>query len=373
MTENRKLLYIDYFRAFTILTIVICHTTIAGSGNFLEFERFLFMGNTAFFIFIAGFLFEYLLYKFNYLTYLKKKLLNVFMPYLFTITPVAILAALYFNEPEYTFYYLPFRQKIFGGILFGQTLNPPMWFIGMITLFYVLSPIFALISKKPKIFYGITFCCIIYTITNPRPWYDAGYMAYKHRHLDLLSMYFLIFFAKSFLYFAAYWLLGMLICKKMQEHPLFWKEKMQKNSYLITAGLCFTGFLCAVGNINALQNLGLIKFLSLIFFFAFFVTCEKYISTHRKLHKCAIFLADYSFGIFFLHHYLINMFQYQTPYMQYGKEVLFSISETNLQNLAIGWTMCILVLIANIVILFCLKKILTKLGIKHTRPFIGIN
>ena len=75
MDAQRKpnLDYIDYFRAIAILFIVAGHTLCWGHGEVERFNSLLLRGGTYFFVFIAGFLFQYLSYKFEIKTFSKKK------------------------------------------------------------------------------------------------------------------------------------------------------------------------------------------------------------------------------------------------------------------------------------------------------------
>lgn len=149
-----QLLYIDYYRAFAILTIILGHTCRFGTGNILEFQHNLYCFNTALFVFISGYLFQYLSYKFEYKIYLKKKFLTVGLPYLIIITPLSFVSTL--SSPENnTFHNLAFYQKVLGGIIFGQTVLAPSWFIGMIIWFYLLAPVFLRISHSK--YFGAIF------------------------------------------------------------------------------------------------------------------------------------------------------------------------------------------------------------------------
>lgn len=74
--------YINYFRAFAILSIVAAHTLIWGRGVILQTNIYLFSGGTFLFVFISGFLFQYLYFTVLILSilvlFVLKKILKFF-------------------------------------------------------------------------------------------------------------------------------------------------------------------------------------------------------------------------------------------------------------------------------------------------------
>ena len=87
--KTKILNYINVFRGLAILLIIMGHTMQFGENNSLAhiINCEMICGGTALFIFISGFLFEHLSYKFEYKNYLSKKWTNVVMPYLITAIP----------------------------------------------------------------------------------------------------------------------------------------------------------------------------------------------------------------------------------------------------------------------------------------------
>ena len=94
IVKKEKLHFIDYFRAIAIVLIVAGHCIFWGKpqGIIRQTNLYLFTGGTFLFVFIAGFLFQYLSYKFEYKSYLIKKWNNVVLPYIITLIPVVIFA-----------------------------------------------------------------------------------------------------------------------------------------------------------------------------------------------------------------------------------------------------------------------------------------
>ena len=93
--SKKQLNYINYLRAIAIIFIVAGHTLIWGKpGHSIQrINSYFLQGGTLLFIFIAGFLFQYLSYKFDYKNFLINKFKNVIMPYWITMFPIAIYFA----------------------------------------------------------------------------------------------------------------------------------------------------------------------------------------------------------------------------------------------------------------------------------------
>ena len=102
------------------------------------------------FVFIAGFLFQYLKKKFEYRSYLIRKTRYVILPYLIiSALPIGLkLIGLHQSDwvpPEM----IP--DGIFGKAVFylasGKHLGP-FWFIPMIVIFYIISQLLIKIDKQ---------------------------------------------------------------------------------------------------------------------------------------------------------------------------------------------------------------------------------
>ena len=92
MTEKKYLKSLNWFRGIAIIFVFLSHVPkgeINGiTANFLHS----FFGNgTFYFVFISGYLFWHLKDRFEYIGYIKNKIKNVILPYLFVLTPVLIL------------------------------------------------------------------------------------------------------------------------------------------------------------------------------------------------------------------------------------------------------------------------------------------
>ena len=96
--------YVHNFRGLAILMIVAGH--IAGLLTFVAHPglnaaiQSLTINGSVYFVFIAGFLFQFLSRKYQYNRYLEKKVKNVILPYVLVSIP-AILLCIWRDQPYY--------------------------------------------------------------------------------------------------------------------------------------------------------------------------------------------------------------------------------------------------------------------------------
>jgi probable poly-beta-1,6-N-acetyl-D-glucosamine export protein len=152
--------YVHNFRAVAIVIIVAGHaiTTLARDDNprTADFLLDMFANGTVLFVFIAGFLFEHLSRRYEYRDYLRKKLLNVIVPYLLVSIP-AVLYTVLFTDPEQA---MPEElggtsagyQALWMLLTGGGTFNYAVWFVPMITLFYLAAPLFMQCGRWPRLY-----------------------------------------------------------------------------------------------------------------------------------------------------------------------------------------------------------------------------
>lgn len=152
--------YVHNFRAVAIVVIVAGHAanTLARDDDprTMDFLLDLLDNGTVLFVFIAGFLFEHLFAKFAYRDYLRKKLSNVIVPYVLVSIP-AVLYTVWLTDPAAT------QPDYLGGtsagyqvawmlLTGGGTFNYAVWFVPMITLFYLAAPLFAQFIRHPRLY-----------------------------------------------------------------------------------------------------------------------------------------------------------------------------------------------------------------------------
>ena len=278
--NNAFLSYIHNFRGIAIFYIVAGHCISAFDWQYAPFLgriiRMLLGNGTVFFVFIAGYLFQYLSHKYKPKKYLFTKLTTVLLPYLLVSIP-AIVYFVFFQQRETVwpgFYDNPHWLQVIYFYLTGLHLAP-FWFIPMICLFYIISPVLYALDKH-KVSYLLLPFLILLSCNYPRG--------------DVLQ---------SFVHFLSVYFFGMYLSH--------YRESI--NGFLIKATTIF--LLTAI-------------YLSLLYFEYIFENIV-YLNFIRKLILCCIFiglllvfdikykplelLAEWSFGIFFIHSYIITLFK----------------------------------------------------------------
>ncbi|MBP3687591.1 MAG: acyltransferase [Alphaproteobacteria bacterium] len=370
MPAKPQLFYLDYYRAYAILTIILGHTACIRHAKILGFQCNLYGFNTALFIFIAGYLFQYLSYKFEYKNYLKKKFLNVFLPYLVLITPLSLMSALA-APVNNTFHNLPFYQKVLGGIIFGQTVDIPTWFIGMIIWFYLLAPVFLKISRS-KHFGIILTCSMVYTILSRVPVVTHGLAPSTSFDFKIISLHFIAFFFQSFFHFFSYYLLGMFFCQMKEKHHQKIAQYQTEILKYFGWAFIFSSLAFLTAPINARAYGGFTKLLSCVTFYFLFTCYEERILHNVKLHKTLMFISQYSFGLFLIHQCFANLGNFHTLYELNMPSIFINLTACTFTNFLIALVFFVVVLGASCLTLVILKFILKCFKIKNTRWFIGV-
>ncbi|EGB15520.1 acyltransferase 3 [Pseudodesulfovibrio mercurii] len=152
------LIDMHYFRAFAILNVALVHTwkqpvgvpAAAWPYSFKVLREVLFHDSTIYFIFISGFLFDYLAYRFDVKKYYKNKILNVICPYVI-ISTLIYLYKVWMNG-GLKFSYLQ-------TMLYGRA-EIQYWYIPFISLVFAVSPLLLKIKKQhfiPLVAIGMVF------------------------------------------------------------------------------------------------------------------------------------------------------------------------------------------------------------------------
>jgi len=171
--------YINLFRAIATLFVVVNHS-IHGLQWGAEFDnletsralKIVFSNAALLFVFISGFLFQHLLYKYNYRTFLLSRFRLVILPYLIVSVPAVIAWVFVFQKSGWSippdFYSQPWWYRAGFFYITGQHMAP-LWFIPMIAMFYLLSPLFQWIDQRPWLYCSIPlFMWLSYEV--PRHW-----------------------------------------------------------------------------------------------------------------------------------------------------------------------------------------------------------
>jgi surface polysaccharide O-acyltransferase-like enzyme len=154
--------FINNMRGIAILMIIYTHAiwSLPAPGGAAPLLDYLVGNGTIVFIFIAGYLFNQTTEQFNYLQYLRNKLLTVVLPYLIISTPASLLYILRIKTThqwiDMNWFYGDLNAV--GQYLYLSAMGAqlgPLWFVPMIVIFYVVSPIFLWFKNSNLIFPAI--------------------------------------------------------------------------------------------------------------------------------------------------------------------------------------------------------------------------
>ena len=148
---------IHIFRAFAIFNVMMVHLWASGMHSppfgiqlgMANLCRAIFFGNsTIYFIFISGFLFEYLSKNFQINKYYEKKIKYVVAPYIvislvMTITPM-IKESLFDGQ---IFSFIAFLTKYCSNIIYGRA-SFQFWYIPFIIIVFLISPLLLKVPSK---------------------------------------------------------------------------------------------------------------------------------------------------------------------------------------------------------------------------------
>jgi Acyltransferase family len=266
--------------------VVLSHLILSltwPDANSLHLCRMLFSNGTVFFIFIAGYLFQYLLPKYRYGAYLLKKLQYVVLPYLVASIPI-ILSKLAGWVPDYPIFAEHFGQlaswqKILVYYLTGMHLGP-LWFVPMICLFYVAAPLFIRLTNWSKS-YWLFPLLILGNLAIPRPWV----------HDPIIS----------FVHFAPIYMVGMLACRYRQGIYHY-----SRHCWPLLLGLIVLLNVLEY-HINVFMACNSITKVLICFAIIYGLQWLEQKDGYR-IHPLVLLIANTSFGIFFLHQYAIGIY-----------------------------------------------------------------
>lgn len=371
--KRKNLDYIDYFRAIAIIFIVTGHTLVWGRSTMLEFNTLLFAGGTYFFVFIAGFLFQYLSYKFEIRTYFKKKFLNVICPYFVTLLPVAFMYA-YQNLDNWVLKQASFGMRMFAVTIGGYIINGPVWFIGMIAIMFLFSPLFLASWRNKNIHITLLLSSLILCFIIPRYHSVDMFVGFNPDTSSLWKLLFcnLLYYFKMFLHFAFIYLFGMEVCVLIEKYHDKIKRNL-KSIFQISLFLYIFHFIAQLFVFDTRNNIQTIsKIIEIVLILSGLMLIEDKIKNNEVLDKSLKFVAKYSFGIFFIHYYIVNYLYYHTLYTKRNSQSFLFIGKNTLACCISSIELFLVTLFGSILFLFVIKFILNKIGIKNTRVFIGV-
>ncbi len=249
--------------------------------HFFKVTSAIYLNSTIFFAIISGYLFHHLLPKFEYKKYIKKKFLYVLLPYL--VVSIPALAFRFYTGPPFLILqnYSEFQTKteVFKVIYYlvtGAHLLP-LWYLPMIAIFFVLAPLFKFIADHQKL-YWILIPAFTLSLLLPRGIDTLNNIPYMFGHF--LSIY----------------LLGMFI-SQFEEKIL---QFVRKNLIIVITGFLGLFMLSVLTTEFRAQVIFIQKlFATLLILYGFQFLRNKMVC------KVLDTLADTSFGIYFIHFYII--------------------------------------------------------------------
>ncbi|MBH1981543.1 MAG: acyltransferase [Burkholderiales bacterium] len=322
--------FLDNFRGMAILFVILSHTPsiqeMEGIGKYLNF---ILTDATTWFVFISGYLFCYLeTNKFNYMEYLLKKAKYVILPYFF-FAFIALSLKLYMSQ-NVLFDLSPINYVVWS-LLVGWAIVFPLWFIPMIVLFFLMTPVFNTLSKT-KLLYIVTFFALIFSAFSSRPINNSNPIF-------------------AFLHFLGFYLFGVLAASNALA-----LDNLRKSTkaiiitislfvFFISASLYFEqpkispDFFSGIGIPNYISIGKLALLIAIFFLFERFMNYKNIILGY---------FAKISFGLFFVHGFVIYAFS-----KLIAGNVFFS--ETEKIFLEVG-----VVFLGSIAIVLIMKKVLKK-------------
>lgn len=311
-------------------------------------------GGTALFIFISGFLFQHLSYKFEYKNYLSKKWTNVIMPYLFTAIPGLIFCfvcpVLYKNSFDglNIFIQIPMLLSV------GRVHNVPTWFIPMIVIFFLLSWVFLKLEKK-GILYKLLPILLLLTIFIPRgsaEYQDTIGLSYAAKY-----WVFVRYILMGFVHFLSLYILGMFCSANKNIIDKFYDKR-----FLLWGLLILTS---ALDIYFGWENYTISKTFLTLLTLGYLKHYDEFILSHKKTNAILDFIAKYSFGIFFVHWYWLFIYD-----QVFHLPSVIPLEGNSVLGVTILITIRFIAVAAFSILSLFLFKSLNKDG--NTRKFIGV-
>lgn len=328
MTKSSSFLRpIDHLRVIAMSLVVASHILYAWGGEpHAEYINAFIKHGTVMFVFIAGYLFQHLSYKFDYKTYLSKRVTSVLVPYLIVSAPMIFIRIWQQLPPTISVHYAdnfttwPMWQQAGYMILTGSHLLP-LWFIPTIWIYYLLGPLFYK-GDQTRIIYKLLPIFILASFFIPRLWLD-----------NIPSM---------FIHFLSVYILGML-CSRYKDE--FLKITSKYHVVLIIAAI--------VASVLAVYTVGNGQILfvqKMLFCWLFFYWLWRY---DNKVPAFWARLADISFGVYLVHFYFVMGIRF----------ALINVVHLNITNAYLYWLVhFIIVMIAVCSFLLIYRKITPKLS-----------
>lgn len=346
---------IHLLRGIAIL-LIVCNHAARSNFSWIQVDKgllasfldiFFFKNCTIIFVFISGFLFQLLIKKYSYKSYILKKVKYVVLPYLIMSLPMFLVIPLIIGTKSLdSWHFVHFKQplqKIVLGFLTGSTCLS-YWYIPCICIVYCCFPIFVLMNKFPKLYFLLIPSLYIATIIG-RPITDNNPL-------------------HSFGYFLPSYLIGIIFARyshtiKYRNGKIIGIISLIISIFLVLPQVLFSteyGSNYIVETITNTQIFDANLFQKIFLaFFLFYNLPTKINGVNFLLAK----LADASFAIFFIF-----------DYIHIGTCYLLKISKIDLLIIpSIG--ICLIYFLFIIVFSYSIAVCIKKISGKHSRFVIG--
>lgn len=309
VASTRHLPYIHRARAVAIVSIVAMHCVDdldwSSSHQLHRLLVELFQGSTVVFFMISGFLFQHLSDRFSYSDYLEKKFKNVILPYLVVSTPGILLLI---TKPEFAIDNPELANAawwIKGLFLYfygGAQINHVLWFVAVVTIFYLLSPLFFYCLQHPRWFLALLLLVPVSLLAHRTT-------TQKYHHLQLA------------LYFLSAYMAGMAAGLYAERVLAFVDRYM---AWLVAVFLAiFFGHLLLTDHVGSYveeifsTSNGVIDWIFLQKFVFFFVLIGALRHLDDKRMRVVDYIATVSFAIYFLHIYVLYVYSHFVHWTQF--------------------------------------------------------
>jgi hypothetical protein len=292
------LVSLNYFRAVAILIIVAGHCYgLVGIPNDTLTQKIIFnlvIGGTSLFVFISGFLFHHIfLPRYHYKTFIKGKIKNVLIPYLLLSIPIIYWITLkgegwapYYNSENngvIVQYLVPTIQYLWSG-----NAMIAYWYIPFIMITFLMAPIHRWFAQQSTL---TQFTIILFFL---------AISVFLHRPIDKLYVF------QSVLYFFPIYLIGIFCSIHKAKIYAFMKGRELYLLFIAIYLAAYETFTGGLGNYHKMpfiyQGIDIMLFQKIALSLFFMVWLHRFEETAVKSLDA---IAATSFGIFFLHGYLI--------------------------------------------------------------------
>ncbi len=243
------------------------------------------------FLIISGFLFRHLIGRKSYLDFVMGKVKRVLLPYVVLSIPAMlwIVSTGYMHSIPEELARLPVVQRVMSLYVTGMHLGP-YWFMPMMFVFFVLAPLFIYMDKKPW-----AYICII-------PLGVVTYMTDRNFIQTQFNDQLLMRPVGNCLHYASVFIFGMMISKYEDRFKVF-----MEYAHPVLMSLCVVLlYFMVVPKSFCYQLNSLFKMMVAVFVL--------YALSAQTVPNCCknglSFLGSISFGMYFVHGYLIGTGRY---------------------------------------------------------------